>query len=295
MTIAASGNVGIGSTTPFYKLSVEGDSSFANNVRANYFTATSSVASTFPYASTTALTVSGTNGLKLSTSLNGLLQSVAGLVTSTSTLSISYGGTGLSTAPSYGQLLLGQTNGTYALTATSSLGLTNTTIQHTYGTAQSGAITFATSSQNTNGLSFGLNITNSGSTFTLTATSSGLLQAAGGGTGISNPSAAGILLGSYAGGGWQQLATSSLNITSNLANVTGTLGVANGGTGGTSFGQGWIYSNGATGALAASTSPTVNYITATSTTATNIFAGNVNILSNKALYFGASENGGKHI
>jgi len=42
---------------------------------------------------------------------------------------------------------------------------------------------------------------------------------------------------------------------------------SNGGTGQISFGQGWLYSNGGTGALAASTSPTVAYITATSTTA----------------------------
>lgn len=42
--LAASGNLGIGTTSPFYKLSVEGDASFANNVRANYFTATSTTA-----------------------------------------------------------------------------------------------------------------------------------------------------------------------------------------------------------------------------------------------------------
>ena len=40
-------------------------------------------------------------------------------------IGIPYGGTGLSSAPSYGQLLLGQSNGTYALVATtSSLGIT---------------------------------------------------------------------------------------------------------------------------------------------------------------------------
>jgi hypothetical protein len=61
-----------------------------------------------------------------------------------------------------------------------------------------------------------------------------------------------------------------------LGNLSGVLGVANGGTGATTFGQGWIYSNGTTGALAASTSPTVSYLTATSTTGTNYFAGLVN-------------------
>jgi hypothetical protein len=44
------------------------------------------------------------------------------------------------------------------------------------------------------------------------------LSAASGGNGISNPSAAGILLGSYSGGAWQQLATSSLGLlTTNIA------------------------------------------------------------------------------
>ncbi|MGD0762464.1 MAG: immunoglobulin-like domain-containing protein [Roseiarcus sp.] len=44
------------------------------------------------------------------------------------------------------------------------------------------------------------------------------LPVSSGGTGLSTPSAAGILLGSYAGGGWQQLATSSLGLlTTNVA------------------------------------------------------------------------------
>ena len=61
--------------------------------------------------------------------------------------------------------------------------------------------------------------------------------------------------------------------TTTLSTISGTLAVGSGGTGATTFGQGWLYSNGGTGALAASTSPTVNYITATSTTATSTFAG----------------------
>ena len=58
--------------------------------------------------------------------------------------------------------------------------------------------------------------------------------------------------------------------TTTLSTITGTLAVAKGGTGQTSFGQGWLNSNGTT--LSASTSPTVNYIVATSTTATSTFA-----------------------
>ncbi len=53
---------------------------------------------------------------------------------------------------------------------------------------------------------------------TTLSTISGTLAAGSGGTGIANPSAAGFLIGSYTGGSWQQLATSSLNIsTDNLA------------------------------------------------------------------------------
>src|SRR3989344_1850474 len=71
-----------------------------------YFTATTTTASTFPYASTTALTVSGTNGLSLG-SLNGPLQANNGAVSATTSVGVLYGGTGLTTAPSYGQVLLG--------------------------------------------------------------------------------------------------------------------------------------------------------------------------------------------
>lgn len=45
--ISGAGNLGIGTTTPFYKLSVEGSSTLGNQAIAGYFTATSSTASTF--------------------------------------------------------------------------------------------------------------------------------------------------------------------------------------------------------------------------------------------------------
>src|SRR6185369_13527719 len=80
------------------------------------------------------------------------------------------------------------------------------------GTAQTGDITFATSSASFSGLTQGIEITNSGTTFNFAPTLSGTLTAVGGGTGISNPTDAGILLGSYGGGSWQQVATSSLGL-----------------------------------------------------------------------------------
>ena len=63
--------------------------------------------------------------------------------------------------------------------------------------------------------------------------------------------------------------------TSTLSTITGTLAVSKGGTGQTSFGQGWLHSDGTT--LTSSTSPTVNYLTATSTTASSTFAYGVYI------------------
>ena len=74
----------------------------------------------------------------------------------------------------------------------------------------------------------------------------------------------------------------------NLSNqVTGTLAVTNGGTGQTSFSQGWLGINDS-GAFVSSTSPTVNYITATSTTATSTFAGGLTAGTNAAFAVNAA-------
>lgn len=122
----------------------------------------------------------------------------------------------------------------------------------------------------------------------------GILPVANGGTGWANLAAGTIPYGNgssalattNAGTAGQVLALlngiptwtatttlSTISGTLNLSNqVSNTLAVANGGTGANTFGQGWVYSTGGVGALAASTSPTVNYITATSTTATSTFA-----------------------
>jgi len=70
-----------------------------------------------------------------------------------------------------------------------------------------------------------------------------------------------------------------------ISDTTGTLTVGRGGTGQTSFSQGWLNSDGAV--LSASTSPTVNYITATSTTATSTFANGLE-LTGGCFKFGGS-------
>lgn len=89
------GNVGIGTTSPYAKLSVDGNGVFNRDVRADYFTATSTtVASTLTYASTTALTVSG----------NSYLGTVSSGLWNGSTIGVGYGGTGQT---SFGQGWLG--------------------------------------------------------------------------------------------------------------------------------------------------------------------------------------------
>jgi len=59
-----------------------------------------------------------------------------------------------------------------------------------------------------------------------------------------------------------------------LTQTTGLLSVSRGGTGQSSFGQGWLHSDGTT--ITSSSSPTVAYITSTSS-ATSTFAGGVNL------------------
>ncbi len=374
LTSFFTGNVGIGTTSPFTTFSVMGNGYFAGNATASNFTATSSIASTFPYASTTALTVDGNlyvgslNGLLLGT--NGTVSAVSTsslnlsipLASTTGTLSVANGGTGLSSTPTYGQILVGNNAGGYTLSATSTLkiavaDLIGTTDNLTQGTNNlyysntlvntfvNGSTTIPktytantyTALQTLNGgLTIGsLNGPLQANNGVVSATSSvGVLY---GGTGLTSAPSYGQVLVGNATGGYTLTATSSLGFpiaaaypftsltnygatnqattgiawfqngvnassTSNFVtinastlNLVNALTVANGGTGASAFGQGWIYSTGGTGALAASTSPTVAYIYASSTTATSTFMGGVQIggtsgSSDAGMQFGPDEN-----
>jgi hypothetical protein len=77
------------------------------------------------FGTTTDNTWSGANifnGALTFGSLNGPLNANNGLVSATTSVGVLYGGTGLTSAPSYGNILVGNSSGGYTLTATSSLG-----------------------------------------------------------------------------------------------------------------------------------------------------------------------------
>ncbi len=77
------------------------------------------------------VTAGATNVSSLTLSnLNGPLDARNGVVSATTSIGVLYGGTGLTTAPTYGKILVGNSAGGYTLTATSSLGLlASTSIQ----------------------------------------------------------------------------------------------------------------------------------------------------------------------
>jgi hypothetical protein len=116
----ANGRLGIGTTSPYAMLSVAGE------VVAGFFTATSTDFSTF--AGGIMVTGTATSTLpRLSTTLLDVGTVVGGTWNGT-TIAVTKGGTGITTAPSFGQILVGNNSSTYTLTATSSLGLVTSDI-----------------------------------------------------------------------------------------------------------------------------------------------------------------------
>lgn len=219
------------------------------------------------------------------TGANTDISSLTGLTTALSALQ---GGTGISSynpgdllyasAATVLSRLASSTGGTFLQTsfltgkpswvATSSLGIALSDTTGSLGSTRGGTGLIAAPGYGQ------IPVGNNSGGYTLTATSSlGLL---GGGSGTVN---SGTLnqLAYYAANGTtlSSIATSGLGIA--LSDTTGTLGVNRGGSGATTFGQGWLYSSGGSNALVASTSPTVNYIVATSTTATSTFANGINL------------------
>src|ERR1035437_6408434 len=111
-------------------------STASTNISASFQATSTTATSNFAGSTSVAGTVSSTNAVVSSSltigGLNGILKAVAGVVTATlvnlssdvtGVLGITNGGTGTSTAPTYGQVLIGNGNGGYVLSATSSLGI----------------------------------------------------------------------------------------------------------------------------------------------------------------------------
>ncbi|HBC44108.1 MAG TPA: hypothetical protein DIU16_02405 [Candidatus Vogelbacteria bacterium] len=114
MRINNIGNVGIGSTTPSRLLSVHGNAYISSELFVGgNIVSTSTSASVLPYASTTALSISGTAYIA---SLTGPLQATGGVVSASSTLSVAYGGTGANTFATNG-ILYGNTKEALQVTA----------------------------------------------------------------------------------------------------------------------------------------------------------------------------------
>ncbi|MFA6405732.1 MAG: hypothetical protein WCW46_03250, partial [Candidatus Paceibacterota bacterium] len=97
------------------------DTTFLNTTANAYIHASTTIPKTY-----TNNTFTGTNTFNSTLTigtLNGPLQANNGVVSATSSIGVLYGGTGLTTSPSYGNILVGNSSGGYTLTATTSLGL----------------------------------------------------------------------------------------------------------------------------------------------------------------------------
>lgn len=100
----------------------EGTNLYFTNARVNSYIAAST---TMPktYSANTWTALNTFNGGVTIGSLNGPLQANAGVVSATTSIGPGYGGTGITSPPTYGQLLVGNSSGGYNLTATSSLNI----------------------------------------------------------------------------------------------------------------------------------------------------------------------------
>jgi hypothetical protein len=190
----AGGSVGIGSTTPGATLGVNGSGLFTGAL------------STMGSLSSASLLTSGNANVGSLTigSLSGILKANSGVVSTslvnlnsdvTNTLPVANGGTGLSTTPTYGQLLLGTAGGSYALTATSSLGLVNS-VSNVDGSLtiapNAGSVVASLNLANPNTFTALQQFNGNASTTQFTSTGATYLATAGGNVGIGTTSPYGL-------------------------------------------------------------------------------------------------------
>ncbi|TAK59218.1 hypothetical protein EPO14_00140 [Patescibacteria group bacterium] len=262
----------------------EGSNLYYTDSRVNtYINASTTIPKTYTTNTFTGANTFSNSSFTLNSSLNGPLHANNGVVSATTSIGTTYGGTGL-TAYTLGDTLYASAANTLARLGIGSggqvLAVSNGIPSWVASTTYSSGLTYAGGNvTNTGVLSniAGTGINVSGATGNVTISNSGLLSLQQTGGGSAQTGAITFATTSTAFNGL----TANLAITNSSGAFTfaptlsGTLGVGGGGTGSTSFGQGWIYSDGGTGALSASTSPTINYVTATSTTATSTFAAGI--------------------
>ena len=276
LTAYLSGNIGIGTTSPYAKLSVEGSSALGNSALAGYFIGTTTATSTLA------------GGLRIGTT--GSPGALALLGNATSTAANGFNLTAGCFAINGTCVGAGSGSGTVtsvAMTVPTGLSIsgspitTSGTLALTYGAGYAGVLTASTTNWNgfydtpSTRITDGTGLTWSGNTLNVD-TSQNIAT-------LSNLTSNGFVKTSGGNG------TLSVDTTSYLS---GTVGVANGGTGATTFGQGWLHTVGGTSAFTASTSPTVAYLTATSTTATSTFAGGLVVDTNSLVVDYSSGNVG---
>ena len=280
-------------------------SSVFNSTTANNLASTTLLGRTlFANATGTALAITGSSTINTLNLTNALSAAFGG--TGSTTLGGILAGNGAGAVKS---VVVGS-GLTFDGTTLATNGSGITAIGPTGQTQTGGTQILATTTSTFNGLTAGITIVGNSSTQTFTPTLSGTLDntglthssltvsagsgltgggsvSLGGSTSLSldltsanaftalqqfNGGATTTALSAYNSAFFGGTATSSFNAAGALT-LASALSVQSGGTGATSFGQGWLYSAGGSSALAASTSPTVNYLFATSTTATSTFSG----------------------
>lgn len=199
--------VGVGSTSPYAEFSIHAP---AGSTNATLFAIGSSTVS----ATTTLFSIDNTgsttaaNGFNINAgcyAVNGTclsFQAPGNYITALT-------GDGTASGPGSAAFTLSNVNSnvgtfTYPSLTVNAKGLVTaissqtpvTSLAQTYGTAQTGAITFATTTDSFNGLSANETITNSGGAFTFANNITGTLNVGGGGTGVSSLAAGHLLYGS---------------------------------------------------------------------------------------------------
>ena len=229
LTILNNGNVGFGSTAPSQFLSVGATNQFtvdsAGNVQGASFNGNLISGSATLSLSTFTLTLTGNTQINqdlLTTSgvtfanvtdsalSNGVVINSAGLLGSEAQLAIARGGTGTSTAPTDGQLLIGTSGGAYAvagITASSgisvtpgsgSIVITNTGVRSLLGTTD--RVTVSAASGDNVTLSLPQSIATTSSPTFQSLTLSNALSVANGGTGLNSAGSANQIIGMNAAG-----------------------------------------------------------------------------------------------